>query len=129
MTENTETNRADAVGNGTPRGSTKRLDAAGSEAAELEAHIARTREDLARTVDQLAAKLDVKTRVRTRAADARAGASYKLQDLRHRATDAEGRPTRAVMAVAGGTVAALVAVVVVGAWRRNGAGGRRGWRR
>lgn len=56
--------------------------------AEIEADIERTREDLTHTVDELAARLNVKRRVRSRLIDER------------------GRPARPVL------VAAVVAVVV-----------------
>ena len=67
-------------------------------AADLEADIERTRAELADTVDQLAAKLDVKTRVRDR---------FVTPD---------GRPTTTAL-VAGGAVALVVALAVVRAVR------------
>lgn len=66
-----------------------------NDVAALQADIEQTREELAETVDLLAAKLDVKARV---------------QD---RMTTDDGKPTPAVLAVAGFVVAAAVAYVVV----------------
>jgi hypothetical protein len=103
----------------TTRSRTKPLEDAPPEVAAIEADIERTREDLAQTVDQLAARLDVKTRVRARVIRARDDATLQLQGLRRRATDDEGRPTPATLVVAAGVVATAVAVVVVTARRRR----------
>ena len=62
---------------------------------EIEADIARQREELAATVTELHARLDVKARARAKAAE-----------LRGRATTPDGKPNPRV-------VAAAVAVVVV----------------
>ncbi|MFC7492952.1 MULTISPECIES: DUF3618 domain-containing protein [unclassified Nocardioides] len=94
-------------------------DDATPEVAALQADIDRTRADLAETVDQLAAKLDVKTRVRGALSDARDNASARLRGLRARATDDEGKPTPATLGLGGGVIAAAAAVVVVVLWRRN----------
>lgn len=72
--------------------------------AQLEAEIEAQRLGLAETVDQLTAKLDVKSHARARAAEAR-----------DRATTADGKPRPEVVAAAG----ALVAVVVLVALRRH----------
>jgi hypothetical protein len=66
--------------------------------AALQSEIERTREELAHTVDQLAAKLDVKSRVR------------------NRVTTADGRPAPPVVA---GVVLLGAAIVVVIAVRRR----------
>lgn len=71
------------------------------EAAALQAEIERTREDLAETVDQLAAKLDVKSRVRDKV------------------TSADGKPTPAVTSVGAGVVAGLAAIVLLWLWGRR----------
>lgn len=68
------------------------------ETARIEAELAETREQLAQTVDALGAKLDVKGRASAKAAEVR-----------------DQRGTE--IAVAAGTVAALVVVLVV--WRRG----------
>jgi hypothetical protein len=72
---------------------------------QLEAEIARQREEVATTVDALGHKLDVKSR-----------AAGKAADLKHRATTSTGRPRPEVIAVAGSLVAAAVLLVV---WRRR----------
>jgi len=70
---------------------------------EIEADIARQREELAATVTELHARLDVKARARAKAAE-----------LRGRATTPDGRPNPRV-------VAAAVAIVVLAgvAFRRR----------
>ena len=70
---------------------------------EIEADIARQREELAATVTELHARLDVKARARARAAE-----------LRARATTPDGKPNPRV-------VAAAVAIVVLAgfAFRRR----------
>ena len=76
----------------------------GTTPEEIEADIARQREELAATVTELHARLDVKARTRAKAAE-----------LRGRATTPEGKPDPRV-------VAAAVAVVVlagVAFWRRH----------
>ncbi len=76
----------------------------GTTPEEIEADIARQREELAATVTELHARLDVKARTKAKAAE-----------LRGRATTPEGKPDPRV-------VAAAVAVVVlagVALWRRQ----------
>jgi hypothetical protein len=97
------------------------------EVAELEADIARTREELADTVDQLTAKLDVKTRIRNRAAEAKDAATMKVQEARQQLVDVDGKAKPATLGVGGGVIAAIAAVVLVRLWRRPSR--RRGWRR
>lgn len=101
------------------------------EMGELEADIARTRGELADTVDQLAAKLDVKTRVRNRVADTKDSAvvqvRHQARNLRDQATDEDGRPTPVALTTGGGLVAAVAAVVLVALWMRTSK--RRGGRR
>jgi hypothetical protein len=74
---------------------------------ELEAEIALQREQLAGTVDDLAAKLDVK-----------AQAQHKVADLKDAATTDDGKPRPEVLAAAGSLVAMAV-VLVVWRLRRN----------
>jgi MYXO-CTERM domain-containing protein len=71
---------------------------------EIEADIERQRDELAATVTQLQAKLDVKTR-----------AQHKAAELRDRATTPSGSPRPEVIAVAAGVVV-LVGLLV---WRRK----------
>lgn len=70
--------------------------------AQLEAEIEAQRLGLAETVDQLTAKLDVKSHARARAAEAR-----------DRATTADGKPRPEVVAAAGALVAVVVALVAL----------------
>lgn len=75
---------------------------------QLEAEIARQREQLAGTVDQLAAKLDVKSQ-----------AQQKAAALKDAATTDTGKPRTEVVAAAGSLVAMTV-VLLLWRHRRNG---------
>ena len=97
------------------------------EMAELEADIARTREDLADTVDQLTAKLDVKARVRSRDIEAKNVAALQARAALQQLVDSDGRPRPGAIGVAGGVLAAVAAVVLVKLWQRPAR--RRGRRR
>jgi hypothetical protein len=72
---------------------------------ELEAEIAVQREQLAGTVDELAAKLDVKSQ-----------AQQKVAALKDSATTDDGRPRNEVLA-AGGSLIAMAVVLLL--WRRR----------
>jgi hypothetical protein len=72
---------------------------------QLEADIARQREELAATVTQLQQKLDVKSRARD-----------EVQHLKERATTASGRPRPDLTIAAIAAVALLTGLVV---WRRR----------
>jgi hypothetical protein len=76
----------------------------GTTPEQIEADIERQRDELAATVSQLQAKLDVKTR-----------AKDKVAELQDRATTDTGQPRPELLA------AAAVAVVLLGVliWRRN----------
>jgi hypothetical protein len=76
----------------------------GTTPEQIEADIERQRDELAATVSQLHAKLDVKAR-----------AKDKVADLQDRATTDTGQPRPELLA------AAAVAVVLLGVlvWRRN----------
>ena len=89
-----------------------------SEVDALEADIARTRQDLAHTVDLLAAKLDMKTRIRNRVAETREAATAQAQTARTYLVGVDGKPRPAAMSVGGGILAALAAVVLVRMWMR-----------
>ena len=71
---------------------------------QIEADIAVQREQLAETVDRLAARLDVKSR-----------AGAKVAEVKDRATTDEGRPRLEVLAA----VASLAAVAAVLVWWRR----------
>jgi MYXO-CTERM domain-containing protein len=72
---------------------------------QIEADIARQREQLASTVNELQAKLDVKTR-----------AQAKVAELKGRATTADGKPTPPAI---GATAAAVLAIVGLVLLRRR----------
>jgi hypothetical protein len=71
---------------------------------EIEADIARQREELAATVTEIHARLDVKARTRAKAAE-----------LRGRATTPDGKPDPRVVAAA----VAIVVLAGVAFWRRH----------
>jgi hypothetical protein len=105
--------------NGTPSS-----EQAGSESmGAIEADIAHTRAELADTVDQLTAKLDVKTRTRQRLHQTSDQVTEtvvaRAHALRDRATDENGRPTRTTLSVGGGAALAVVAFVALALWRRS----------
>lgn len=70
---------------------------------QIEAEIVAQRDQLAHTVDQLGAKLDVKSRTQA-----------KLADVKDRATNADGTPRPEVVAAAGSLVAMITVLLV---WR------------
>lgn len=74
--------------------------------ATIEADIVRQREELARTVDALSAKLDVKAR-----------AGDKIANLKDAATTDTGRPRPELVIAAGAVLAGVVLLVW---WRRHG---------
>lgn len=101
---------------------------------ELREEVERTREDLAETVDELAARLDVKTRVRESVDEKKARVSESVheatervretvEDTTHRVqeavTEPDGSPKPAALAVAGAVVAVIVAFVAIRAWRER----------
>ena len=73
---------------------------------QIEADIERQREQLAATIDQLGARLDLKRR-----------AGAQVADLKDRATTADGRPRPEVLALAGAGLGLVVALAVW--WRRS----------
>lgn len=68
----------------------------------IEADIARQRDELAATVAELQARLDVKARTR-----------QKAHELRDRATDADGRPRPKYVAGAGALIALLLGLIAL----------------
>lgn len=83
---------------------------------QLDAEVSRRRDELARTVDALNGKLDVKARAEATATDVRAHAREKVADLRDAATTETGRPRLGVTLLGGGIAAGLVALLW---WRRR----------
>lgn len=76
----------------------------GTSPEEIEADIARQREELAATVTELHSRLDVKARTRAKAAE-----------LRGRATTPDGKPDPRVVAAA----VAIAVLAGVAFWRRH----------
>ena len=68
---------------------------------QIEADIARQREELAATVTQIQARMDVKARARA-----------KASELRGRATTPDGRPSPTVLAAAAAVVVVLAGLVL-----------------
>jgi hypothetical protein len=91
--------------NGTTPHSSGATSSPGQTTEEIEADIARQREEIATTVNQLQAKLDVKTRAQAKAAE-----------LKDRATTPSGKPRPDLTAAA---VAVVVLVVGLTVWRRR----------
>lgn len=96
-------------------------------AAEVEADIARTREELGETVDALTDKLNVKAQARNKTREmtdqagqrlhaAQAHGSQALAQLKDRATDERGQLKPAVPAAAAALAVTVTAVVI---WRRR----------
>ncbi len=97
---------------------------------ELQVAIEQTREELAETVDALAAKLDVKARTKariettkqetvTRLAKERARASQLVAQARSAATDDRGRRTVPVLVGVGTATAGVVLVTALVFWRKR----------
>ncbi|WP_461666712.1 DUF3618 domain-containing protein [Gordonia sputi] len=96
-------------------------------AAEVEADIARTREELGQTVDALTDKLNVKAQARSKTRQvtnragqqvhaARARGAHAFAQLADRATDDQGQLKPAIPAAA---AALAVTVIAVALWRRR----------
>jgi hypothetical protein len=83
---------------------------------ELEADIERKRERLATTVDQLTAKLDVKSHAQAKVADVKSQAKVKVAEVKESATTDDGKPRPEVLAVAGALVGAALLFIW---WRRR----------
>ena len=83
---------------------------------ELEADIERQREQLATTVDQLTAKLDVKSHAQAKVADVKSQAKVKVVEVKEAATTDDGKPRPEVLAAAGAIVGAALLFIW---WRRR----------
>ena len=96
-------------------------------APEIQQEIERTREHLGETVDELAAKADVKARARAKAAEMQVRAQQRAAEvsgrLKHRTVDVSGRVKRSQVVQRRWPLAvAAASVVLVGslvAWRRR----------
>ncbi|GAA3524523.1 hypothetical protein AFL01nite_15090 [Aeromicrobium flavum] len=78
----------------------------------LRDEVERTREELADTVDELAAKFDVKSRVKE-------SASGFKDSARESVTDPDGKPRPEVLSLAGGITALFLAYLVLKSLRRG----------
>ena len=92
-------------------------------APEIQQEIERTRERLGDTVDELAAKADVKARTQAKAAEMKARAQGKATEMKAKATEVSGQVRRSPVVQRRWPVAAAAAsIVLVGsllAWRRR----------
>ena len=85
-------------------------------ASEIQREIEQTREHLGQTVEQLAAKADVKARARAKADEMRAAAQDKAAELSSRVRQSQTMRYRWPLAV---TATGLVAVAAALVWRRR----------
>jgi hypothetical protein len=93
-------------------------------APEIQQEIDRTRERLGETVDELAAKADVKARTQAKAAEMKAKAQGKATEMKAKATEVSGQVRRSPVVQRRWLFAAAAAasIVLVGsllAWRRR----------
>jgi hypothetical protein len=86
---------------------------------EIETDIARTREELAATVDELSARLDVKTRVKESVQQTKDQAVDRIRTVRDQATDEDGRPTATTLGIGGAVAGTVVVVLALTLWRRR----------
>jgi hypothetical protein len=86
---------------------------------DIETDIARTREELAATVDELTARLDVKTRVKESVQQTKDQAVDRIRTVRDQATDEDGRPTPTTLGIGGAVAATVVVIVALTLWRRR----------
>lgn len=84
-----------------------------TERAAIEEEIERTRADLADTVDELTARLDVKARLHDKVELVKQDVNDQVHHLADRATDDRGRPTPPVIAAAAALLLGILAVVVL----------------
>jgi hypothetical protein len=89
------------------------------DAADLQAEIESTREDLSHTVDLLAAKLDVKARVRGRAVEIRDDVQNRLRAAGQRARKQAENTDAKQISLGAGLLAVSIAVLTMALWRRN----------
>lgn len=82
----------------------------------LEADIARQREELAQTVDDLRDRLDVKSRAQERAQEVKSNAQVRVHEVKDRATTGSGKPRPDLV---GAGVTAVGAAILVLAWNHR----------
>ncbi|TQL68977.1 uncharacterized protein DUF3618 [Nocardioides albertanoniae] len=96
----------------------------------IQADIEQTREQLGETVDELAAKLDVKSKTKARAADVKSQANEKAKLVQERATelgqsakdsatDSQGNPKPSVLGGAASVAAVVLGVIVLASIRKK----------
>jgi Protein of unknown function (DUF3618) len=83
---------------------------------EIQQEIERTREHLGETVDELAAKADVKTRARVKAAEVKARTRDRAAEVSGRVRQSQVVQRRWPVAVAAGVL--LVASAVIWRWKK-----------
>ena len=86
---------------------------------ELREDIAQHRQELAQTVDALAAKLDVKARTRARLEAGRAKAVETVTTARDHATDDNGAVRPELLVAAGVLALSVTAITLLGLRRRS----------
>jgi hypothetical protein len=95
----------------------------GDEAKQLKEEIARTREHLGETVDQLVAQVDVKSRVQAQATGlterAKNAAANTAVKVREQATATQAKTGTARWNMAAGAVVFAVAALIIWQWRKR----------
>jgi hypothetical protein len=91
---------------------------------QIQQEIERTRERLGETVEELAAKADVKARAQAKAADVKAQAQAKAADAKVKATELSGQVRRSPVVQRRWPLAVAVGVLVAGSvavwrWRKK----------
>lgn len=96
---------------------------------DVQSDIARHREDLGRTVDELTERLDVKKQAKRQAVDLKAQGEQRVQDVKVRFQQADNAEMVAMAGPVLAVVLGVAAVVGVIWWRRRERQGRRPGRR
>jgi preprotein translocase subunit SecF len=91
---------------------------------QIQQEIERTRERLGETVEELAAKADVKARAQAKAADVKTQAQAKAADAKVKATELSGQVRRSPVVQRRWPLAVAVGVLVAGSvavwrWRKK----------
>jgi LPXTG-motif cell wall-anchored protein len=91
----------------------------GDEAQQLREEIERTREQLGKAVDELAARMDVKSRVQAQAAELTGRAKNGAVGVREQVSAGRAKTGTAPWIMAAGAAALVVAVLVIGQRRKR----------
>ena len=78
---------------------------------EIQAEIEQQREQLAETVDQLTAKLDVKANTKAKVEDVKAQTQAKVAEVRDLSTTDDGKPRPEVLGIAAAVVIGIGVVI------------------